>query len=126
MKNNKTITKRKITGDFIHMLLSRKKDFVEALEILGDMYTKSGNIESSLAIDRMLVNLEPLEPVHYYNLACDYALIDKKEQSMVYLKIAIILGFSDFEYLKEDPDLASLRSDPEYEKLIKKIYSRRF
>lgn len=125
MKNSKVAARKKILEQFIHQVLLRKKDFVEALEILGDIYTRSGDFESGLTIDMFLIKLQPLNPVHYYNLACDYALIGDKEEAMAYLKIAVTVGFSDFEHLKEDPDLAKLRTDPQYEKFITGIFSRR-
>ncbi|MCM8758752.1 MAG: hypothetical protein NC906_03145 [Candidatus Omnitrophica bacterium] len=124
MKNSK-VASTKIVERFICQVLSRKKDFVEALEILGDIYTRSGDIESALDIDTILTKLQPLNPVHYYNLACDYALVGKHQKAIFYLNIAVTLGFSDFKHLKKDPDLAKLRTDPQYEKVIKGICTRR-
>ncbi len=110
---------------FLQDVISKKSDCVEALEILGDIYSQSGELESACQIDKRLIDIQPLQPYHYYNLACDYALMGKKKEAFLYLKIAITLGFDDFQLIKEDPDLASLKGNPSYEKLIRKIKTGR-
>jgi len=110
---------------FLKEIVEENPDYIEALEVLGDLCTKSGDFEAGLAIDKRLAFLQPLEPIHYYNIACDCALMGKKEEALMYLNIAIILGYSDFRHLKEDPDLAGLRGDKRYEELISRISSRR-
>ncbi|MCM8764442.1 MAG: hypothetical protein NC830_03655, partial [Candidatus Omnitrophica bacterium] len=70
---------------------------------------------------RHLAFLQPFEPYHYYNLACDCALLGKKEKALLYLKISIILGYNDFKHLTEDPDLENLRGDARYDKLVRQI-----
>lgn len=111
--------------DFLHQIIEKKPDYIEVLELLSEIYTKAGDIESGMDIDRRLIFLQPFEPSHYYNLACDYALSGKKDRALFYLKIAIILGFNDFDYMNRDPDLACLKGDTRYERLIKKFSSRR-
>ena len=117
--------RRKKEIEFLSQIVEKKPDYIEALELLSEIYTKSGDIESGIDIDRRLIFLQPFEPSHYYNLACDYALSGKKDKALLYLKIAIILGFNDFDYMNRDPDLACLKGDKEYERLIKRFSSRR-
>lgn len=135
MKNKKSHTTRKklLCGKtlnnqryyFLNQILEENPDYIEALEIMGDLCTKSGDFETGFAIDMRLAFLQPLEAIHYYNLACDCALLGKKDEALMYLNIAIILGYSDFKHLNEDPDLASIREDERYEKLINGISCRR-
>jgi len=117
--------RRKKEIEFLSQIVEKKSDYIEALELLSEIYTKSGDIESGMDIDRRLIFLQPFEPSHYYNLACDYALSGKKDKALFYLKVAIILGFNDFDYMNRDPDLACLKGDTGYEWLIKKFSSRR-
>ncbi|MGC9065715.1 MAG: TPR end-of-group domain-containing protein [Candidatus Ratteibacteria bacterium] len=124
----KNLRRKILKSERYHLLreiVEENPDYIEALGNLGDLHTKSGDFEAGLVIDRRLAFLQPLEPVHYYNIACDYALMGKKEEALMYLNIAIALGYSDFRHLKEDPDLAGLRGDKRYEKLISRISCRR-
>lgn len=100
-------------------------DYIEALEMMGDLYTRSGALKEGFAIDRRLAFLQPFEPCHYYNLACDCALLGKKEEALLYLKISIMLGYNDFKHLNEDPDLENLRRDARYDKFVRQISARR-
>ena len=47
-----------------------------------------------------------------YNAACEYALADRIDQSVDTLKQAYAAGFPDRDAVKNDPDLAKLRTDP--------------
>lgn len=125
MKTKKISSTAKERITFLKQVLSKKKDYTEALSLLGDLYTRSGRIRSGYKIDRQLVYLQPVEPFHYYNLACDCALLGKKDEAMMYLEIAIILGFDDFEHISKDPDLECIRKEPGYEKVVREVFSRR-
>lgn len=52
-----------------------------------------------------------------YNLACYWALTGKRNQALAALGRAVKLGFSG-TLLTRDPDLASLRDDPEFTALV--------
>jgi transcriptional regulator GlxA family with amidase domain len=57
-------------------------------------------------------------PRAFYNAACEYALADRLDQSLEYLKKAYAAGFKDHNAIKNDPDLAKLRNDPRAQELI--------
>src|SRR5436190_24261350 len=59
---------------FMEGIVRRDKQYVEALQILGDHYTQRGKYESSLNVDKQLSELEPANPLVFYNLACSYCL----------------------------------------------------
>jgi adenylate cyclase len=56
----------------------------------------------------------PNDPIIIYNAACFYAMIGDKKASIKNLKKAIDNGFGNYEYIKHDPDLNSLRKEPEF------------
>lgn len=64
----------------------------------------------------------------YYNLACAYALQNRKKEAIENLKIAIknLLegGHKDFSFLEKDKDLASLRDEKEFQNLLKQLGSK--
>lgn len=58
------------------------------------------------------------EPATRYNLACAYALVGRKEEAFAALEGAVAAGFSDRNTLEADPDLASLRSEPRFSRIL--------
>jgi len=55
-----------------------------------------------------------------YNLACVQATRGEKDKSFENLEKSIELGFTDVNHIKQDPDLASLKSDPRFNVLLEK------
>ena len=90
--------------------MRRDPTYLEALQFLGECYSKQGDWRKALRVDQRLARLCPEAPMVQYNLACSYSLLNKLPESLVALKQAIDLGFDDFSWLSQDPDLANLRS----------------
>jgi len=63
---------------------------------------------------RAALEADPGNPMHLYNLACLHSLRREAEPALERLKEAISAGFRNWAHLAEDPDLAFLRSLPEY------------
>ena len=99
----------------------RCPDYVEVVELLGGLYTKTGRIAAGLRMDRKLVRLEPQNPTAHYNLACSLALSQKRTDALRALRTAITLGYDDRDWMEQDPDLESLKGDPEFETLLGKL-----
>jgi tetratricopeptide (TPR) repeat protein len=53
-----------------------------------------------------------------YNIACSYALLGEKDAAFAWLARALAGGFLNLENLRTDSDLASLRGDPRFAKLV--------
>jgi len=108
---------------FLEGLLRRDPQYVEALEILGDHYTRRGDFEHSLKVDEQLSQLEPRNPLVFYNLACSYSLNREFDRAAASLERALTLGYCDFKWLAKDPDLRQLRQHPVYRTIESKIRS---
>lgn len=54
-----------------------------------------------------------------YNVACLYALEGRRDEALACLAECVRLGFGNREWIERDPDLASLRDAPEYERLVR-------
>jgi tetratricopeptide (TPR) repeat protein len=108
---------------FMEGIVRRDPKFVEALQVLGDDYSRRGKHSDGLRIDRRLVRLRPQDPLAFYNLACSYALTKQYEQAVSALSRAIDRGYRDFKALVKDPDLAHLRQHPLFKKTQAKIRS---
>ena len=53
-----------------------------------------------------------------YDMACVEALADQLAAALAHLEAALKQGYRDWANLSTDPDLARLRSLPEYRKLV--------
>lgn len=106
---------------FLEGVLRRDPNYIEALQILGDAYTKRGDYERGLEIDRRLVALRPDDNLIHYNLACSLALTNQKDEAFRALERAIALGYRDVRWLQRDDDLKSLRDDPRFAQLLQKL-----
>ncbi|MGD0816033.1 MAG: hypothetical protein ABSA83_20770 [Verrucomicrobiota bacterium] len=106
---------------FLEGVIRRDKDYVQALQVLGDDYTRRGRYVEGLKIDERLSKLLPDDSLVHYNLACSYSLTRQLESSIAALDIAINLGYRDFKWMAQDPDLENLREDPDYKRIQAKV-----
>ena len=106
---------------FLQGVVRRDPGFVEALQVLGDAYTKRGRFDAGLEVDEALSKLCPSDPMVLYNLACSYALTKRHEQAALALLRALEMGYADLKWLLKDPDLESLRKHPAFDKIRAKI-----
>jgi len=97
---------------FVEGVVRRDPVFVDALQVLGDNYTRRGRYSEGLEVDQKLVNLRPDDPLVHYNLACSYSLTRQLDLAAAELERAIALGYRDVRWLTRDPDLNNLRQHP--------------
>ena len=102
---------------FFEGIARRDPNFVEALQILGDAYTRTGQWEKGLKIDRRLAKLCPDNALVFYNLACSYSLLKKVDEAFAALSEAVKRGYDDAGWLNKDPDLDNLRHDNRFEEI---------
>ncbi|SVE07608.1 uncharacterized protein METZ01_LOCUS460462 [marine metagenome] len=107
--------------NFLEGVLKRDRGYVEALQLLGDDYTRRGRYEEGLRVDRRLARLCPDDPLVYYNLACSFSLTAEYHKAIKALRKAIDFGYRDFDHLRRDKDLAPLRKQPIYADLEQEI-----
>jgi len=118
---------RRVTRDldvkisFLEGLIHRDPRYVEALQILGDHYTQRGRFQEGLRVDEQLSQLDPENPLVFYNLACSYSLNDEFDRAVAALDKALALGYRDFKWLAKDPDLRQLRKHPIFRGIRDKI-----
>jgi hypothetical protein len=106
---------------FLEGIVRRDPEYVDALQLLGDDYTRRGRFAEGLKVDETLVRLCPKSDMAHYNLACSLSLLDNVSQSASILLKAINLGYRDFEWMAHDPDLNNLRTSQEYDSIRAKL-----
>jgi tetratricopeptide (TPR) repeat protein len=106
---------------FIEGVVRRAPGFIEALQILGDDYTRRGRFADGLKLDEQLARLRPDDALVHYNLACSYSLTGQFAAAASALNRALDLGYRDFKWLAKDPDLVAFRKQPLYKKIRARI-----
>ncbi|MBC8095271.1 MAG: hypothetical protein H7Y43_05625 [Akkermansiaceae bacterium] len=106
---------------FLEGVVRRDPGYIEALQVLGDDYTKRGKFTEGLKVDEQLAKLRPDDSLVHYNLACSYSLTSQFDDALSALHRALDLGYRDFKWLSRDPDLKNLRSHPGYRKVRERI-----
>ena len=110
---------------FFEGILQQEPNLVDVLIPLGDAYTKRGLYEKGLEVDLRLSRLRPGDPSVLYNLACSYSLLKQIEPGLEALEKALSLGYDEFSFLMSDPDLESLRKEPQFKKLVERYRKKR-
>ncbi len=106
---------------FLEGVVRRDPSYVDALQLLGDDYTKRGKYLAGLKVDQNLADLRPRDPLVYYNLACSLCLTKQYEEAVEALEQSINLGYRDFNWLAQDPDLLELRKQSAYRRIRAKL-----
>ena len=120
-------TKRKVNAAlreetaFLEALARRCPQDMDVLKALGDLYTRTGRYEDGLKTDLELARRCPREPLVWYNLACSCALLDRTDQALASLEQAIVLGYRDVRWIREDRDLNSLKKDQRFDVLLQRL-----
>ncbi len=110
---------------FYEGLIAKNPNFIDALALLGDLYTKTGRYEDGLRMDENLAKLCPDDPVVLYNLACSYSLLNERDKALLHIKRAIRFGYKDFDHLEKDNDLANLRDDGRFKEYFLKVQQKK-
>lgn len=106
---------------FFESVLKRDPSYTDVIEILGGLYTKHGRVSDGLKMDRRLVRLLPANATAHYNLACSLALVKRKTDALRSLRHAIELGYRDFDWMQQDPDLEGLKNHPSFLTLLQEL-----
>jgi tetratricopeptide (TPR) repeat protein len=106
---------------FFESVLRRDRNYAAVVELLGSLYTRQGRIADGLKMDRKLVKLQPANATAHYNLACSLALVKRNAAALDELRRAIELGYRDFDWMQQDPDLEALKKHPAFRSLLTQL-----
>jgi tetratricopeptide (TPR) repeat protein len=104
---------------FFNRVLRRSPDYLDVLRCQGQLLSRRGLHDQALKIDRRVVALAPKDGVAHYNLGCSLALLGYAQEALQSLRRALESGYSDIDFLENDPDLDSLHKEPEYQDLLR-------
>jgi adenylate cyclase len=80
-----------------------------------------GGTEKGLELAERALGQDQDEPVVLYNVGCFYAQAGDRARSLELLEKAVEKGWGDKAWLETDSDLDSLRDEPRFKALIKRI-----
>ena len=106
---------------FFESVLRRDPNYASVVELLGGLYTRQGRVADGLKMDRKLVKLQPQNATAHYNLACSLALSKRKSDALRALQRAVKLGYTDFDWMQQDPDLEVLKLHPDFQSLLQTL-----
>ena len=93
--------------------------FAPGYVLLGSLLKNPVDLEESVSACKKAVLFDPECTAAYYDLACYYSLLSKREQALSAIEMALCKGYTDFDWLLQDPDLDALRRNPEFDLLLK-------
>jgi tetratricopeptide (TPR) repeat protein len=104
--------------------LALNPDDSRAIYLGAGALVRLGERQKAMERVKQLAATERDEPYLLYGIACLYALTDKVEESIYYLKKAVEAGYAHRQYLEKDSDFDSIREHPGYKALIKHLKAR--
>ena len=77
-----------------------------------------GNLAEGIRWAERAIAIDPTDASVRYNVACLFALEGERDRAIDLLEQAFASGFGQRDWVRQDPDLASLRGDPRFEALV--------
>ncbi|MCB9058609.1 MAG: protein kinase [Calditrichae bacterium] len=91
------------------------------LSRVATIYAEKGEKEKAIEAAKKVVEIDPDDGLALYNCACTFAVLNMKEEALNYLETALESGFSKIgEWVKSDPDLESINTDPKFQDILLK------
>jgi adenylate cyclase len=88
---------------------------------LAHLYRFAQDTDRAVAILEPLKHKLDLDGNNFYNIACLYAILGQSAEAILMLERAIDSGFKEVEIFHTDPDLASLRDEPAFKRLLESV-----
>lgn len=99
--------------------------YAEAYSDRGVVYMQQKKYNKAEQDLKKAAEINPKDPYILYNLVALYSIEKKNDLALDYLDQALANGFNNYDVLRpsgkdSDPDLANLRKDPEFKKVLEK------
>ncbi|GFO69690.1 O-GlcNAc transferase [Geomonas limicola] len=114
-----------LTGEFdaaekaLRQALVLEPKSAEAMTLLGTLYLRTKKLDAARECLEGVVSLGTTDANIEYNLACVESLSGRSAKALKHLQNAVRLGFVNTAEMERDPDLAAVRSLPEFMSTIR-------
>ena len=96
-------------------------DDVRALHLGAGSLIVLGDTDKAMNWLKRGLEIDPDDPISHYNVACNYATLNRIEESLDHLERAAEIGTISKDWMENDADLVNLHSHPRYESLLSKV-----
>ena len=96
-------------------------DDIRALHLGAGSLVLLGQLERAERWLRRSLEIDPDDPIVLYNAACNYATMNKVEESLDFLERAVEDGTVSWDWMKNDKDLVNLYGHQRYKALLDKV-----
>jgi HEAT repeat protein len=94
----------------------------QARSDLAELYARIGDNEKSLEAWRSCMAADSSQArICRYNMACALSMMGRKKEALAELRRAVDAGFVNAEWMTIDRDLDSIRSEPEYQAILREL-----
>jgi hypothetical protein len=98
-------------------LRSGRHDARARVLLAGD-FSFLGEFDKAKREADLAMLLRPDDSMILYNVACIFCIMENRTDAMIALKKAWDSGYRDAIWVRQDPDMALLHGDPEFERLF--------
>ncbi|HEV3221020.1 MAG TPA: protein kinase [Candidatus Acidoferrales bacterium] len=92
--------------------------------LLAGTYVEDGRPAEATEQLRQAIELRPEDANIYYNAACAFGLMGEKNKSLVALRKAMELGYSNWDWISRDTDLTCLHGNPEFDRILQEMRTK--
>lgn len=99
----------------LHLRLPKNERIIPPL---SDLLIRNGKYREGLSVDQQLVRLRPTDPQAWYQLGCSFAMLNRPDDAIQALVMAIDYGYRDINTMLKDPDLKPLQQNLNFLALV--------
>jgi adenylate cyclase len=101
--------------------LELNPDEARAYSLGASVLIRLGKTKRSKQWTQQAMTLAPNDPLILYNAACNWALLGESDHALDGLERALDAGVAVGDWIRHDPDFASLRDHPRFQAIVKRI-----
>ena len=98
--------------------LLQNPDDARAHVIFAILLAEVGRRDEAIRECDQALELSPGDPLMLYNCTCFYSRLGEAARAIQTLRQAIAVGYANWAWLKQDPDINPLRDNPEFQALL--------
>ena len=102
------------------LIINRNPESIDVLYDLAALHADKGEYIIATAYMQQAVSHQPDNPTHDYNMACLYARQNQTDAALAWLKKALDKGYANWEQIRTDEDLKSIRNTKGFKRLMGK------
>ena len=107
--------------DLAEKHLQLNPDDARAYYLGAGAMLKTGERQRCIEWSNKALAMDPEEPLTLYNVACNYSLLGRIEESIECLERAVKFGYRHKQWLEHDSDLDPLRGHARFQELLKSL-----